>query len=218
MPASLLGKKLGMSQVYSEDGTVVPVTVIEAGPCRVVQAKTLENDRYQAVQVGFGERKRSRATKPLLGHFQKANVEPAAYLREIPVPDEGMPSPGDTLTVALFGSVAEVDVTGTTKGAGFAGVMKRWGFHGGPASHGCSKRHRAPGSIGCAATPDKAVVKGKKMPGHMGHRRRTVRNLQVVGINEENSVLLVKGAVPGPNGGFLTIRESKVRKRKGKRE
>jgi len=218
MPASLLGKKLGMSQVYSEDGTVVPVTVIEAGPCRVVQAKTREHDRYEAVQVGFGERKRSRVTKPLLGHFQKAHVEPAAYLREIPMPEEGMPSPGDTLTVALFGSVAEVDVTGTTKGAGFAGVMKRWGFSGGPASHGCSKRHRSPGSIGCAATPDKAVLKGKKMPGHMGHRRRTVRNLQVVGINEEDSVLLVKGAVPGPNGGFLIIRESKVRKRKGKPE
>ena len=176
--------------------------------------KTPERDRYQAVQVGFGERKRSRVSKPLMGHFHKANVEPLKYLREIPIPEQGEPSPGDALTVAVFGSVGEVDVTGTTKGAGFAGVMKRWGFHGGPASHGCSKRHRSPGSIGCAATPDRAIVKGKKMPGHMGHCRRTVRNLRVVGVDEENSLLLVKGAVPGPKGGLLMIRESRAPKRK----
>ena len=215
MPASLLGKKLGMSQAYDEEGTIVPVTVIEAGPCRVVQVKTEERDGYEAVQVGFGARKVKRIGKPLQGHLGKAEVASAAYLREVPVPDAGAPSEGDTLTVSVLDGVLEVDVTGTTKGRGFAGVMKRYGFSGGPASHGCSKRHRAPGSIGCAATPDKAILKGKKMGGHMGSRRRTVRNLRVVDIDEERSLLLVKGAVPGPNGGFLTIRESKVKKRKG---
>ena len=118
----------------------------------------------------------------------------------------------------VFKDVSQVDVTGTTKGKGFAGVMKRWGFGGGPASHGCSKRHRSPGSIGMAATPDRAVVKGKKMPGHMGHRSRTVRNLRVVGVDVEKSILLVRGAVPGPNGGYLTIRESKSSKREGKKQ
>ena len=215
MPASLLGKKLGMSQAYDEDGCIVPVTVIEAGPCRVVQVKTEERDGYEALQMGFGSRKAKRIGKPRLGHLGKAGVASAAYVREIPIPDGGAPAEGDTLTVGVLEGILEVDVTGTTKGRGFAGVMKRYGFSGGPASHGCSKRHRAPGSIGCAATPDKAVLKGKKMGGHMGSRRRTVRNLRVVDVDEEKSILLVKGAVPGPNGGFLTIRESKVKKRKG---
>ena len=215
MPASLLGKKLGMSQAYDEDGCIVPVTVIEAGPCRVVQVKTEERDGYEALQMGFGSLKAKRIGKPRLGHLGKAGVASAAYVREIPIPDGGAPAEGDTLTVGVLEGILEVDVTGTTKGRGFAGVMKRYGFSGGPASHGCSKRHRAPGSIGCAATPDKAVLKGKKMGGHMGSRRRTVRNLRVVDVDEEKSILLVKGAVPGPNGGFLTIRESKVKKRKG---
>jgi len=204
-----------MSQAYDEDGCIVPVTVIEAGPCRVVQVKTEERDGYEALQMGFGSRKAKRIGKPRLGHLGKAGVASAAYVREIPIPDGGAPAEGDTLTVGVLEGILEVDVTGTTKGRGFAGVMKRYGFSGGPASHGCSKRHRAPGSIGCAATPDKAVLKGKKMGGHMGSRRRTVRNLRVVDVDEEKSILLVKGAVPGPNGGFLTIRESKVKKRKG---
>ena len=215
MPVSLLGKKLGMSQAYDEDGSAVPVTVIEAGPCRVVQVKTDDRDGYEALQIGFGSRKAKRIGKPLLGHLGKADVAAAAYLREIPMPDGDAPSEGDTLTLGVFEGVLEVDVTGITKGRGFAGVMKRWGFSGGPASHGCSKKHRSPGSIGCAATPDKAIVKGKKMGGHMGSRRRTARNLRVVNIDEEKSLLLVKGAVPGSNGSFLTIRESKVKKRKG---
>jgi len=205
-----------MTQVYREDGRVVPVTVLEIGPCRVVHVKTHDSDRYDAVQLGFGARKRKRVAKPQQGHFRRANVEPPAFLAEVPMPDAGPPDLGATLTVAEFEGVFEVDVSGTSKGRGFAGVMKRWGFAGGPASHGCSKRHRAPGSIGCAATPDKAIVKGKKMAGHMGHRRRTVRNLEVVSFDEGNSLLLVKGAVPGPNGGFVTVRESKVRRRKGK--
>lgn len=215
MPASLLGKKIGMSQAYTEDGRLVPITIIEAGPCRVVQVKARDGkDGYDALQVGFGVRKRRRASRPLLGHCQKAKCEPAQTLREIPLPGGDAPESGATLTVSVFDGVAEVDVSGTTKGRGFAGVMKRWNFRGGPASHGCSKRHRSPGSIGCAATPDKAVVKGKKMPGHMGCRRRTVRNLPVFGIDEERSLLLVEGSVPGPAGGLLTIRESKVSKRK----
>ncbi len=210
MPAGLIGKKIGMSQVYTDEGRIVPVTVIEAGPCRVLQVKATGKDGYDAVQLGFGQRKRSRATRPMLGHCQKAKSEPARVLREVSLPDAGAPELGDVLTVSVFGEVPEVDITGITKGRGFAGVMKRWGFGGGPASHGCSKRHRSPGSIGCAATPDKAVVKGKKMPGHMGCRRRTVRNMHVVGVDEERSLLLVKGSVPGPNGGIVTIRESKV--------
>jgi len=214
MPASLIGKKVGMSQVYTDEGRIVPVTIIEAGPCHVMQVKAADGpDGYDALQLGFGMRKRNRANKPLMGHCQKAKGEPAQYLREVPLPDGGAPELGATLTVNVFGEVAEVDVTGTSRGKGFAGVMKRWGFAGGPASHGCSKRHRSPGSIGCAATPDKAVLKGKKMPGHMGSRRRTVRNLQVIGIDEERSLLLVKGGVPGAPGTFLSIRESKVSKR-----
>ena len=150
MPASLLGKKLGMSQAYDEDGCIVPVTVIEAGPCRVVQVKTEERDGYEALQMGFGSRKAKRIGKPRLGHLGKAGVASAAYVREIPIPDGGAPAEGDTLTVGVLEGILEVDVTGTTKGRGFAGVMKRYGFSGGPASHGCSKRHRAPGSIGCS--------------------------------------------------------------------
>ena len=215
MPASLLGKKIGMSQTYLEDGRVVPVTVIQAGPCRVVQVKTQQKDGYEALQVGLGVRKRQRATKPLQGHCQKAKCEPAELLRELPMPDGDAPEPGQALTVAAFEGVPMVDVTGTSKGRGFAGVMKRWGFSGGPASHGCSKCHRRPGSIGMAASPDRAVLKGKKMPGHMGHRTRTVCHLQLVAIDHERSLLLVKGGVPGPNGGYLIIRESKTAKRKG---
>ncbi len=212
MPAALIGRKIGMSQVYTDDGRLVPVTIIQAGPCRVIQVKTQDGkDGYDAVQLGFGIRKRRRATKPLLGHCQKANSEPVQVLREAPLPDGDLPEPGQTLTVSVFEGVPAVDVTGVTKGRGFAGVMKRWNFRGGPASHGCSKRHRAPGSIGCAATPDKAIVKGKKMAGHMGCRRRTVRGLPVVEIDEERSLLLVKGSTPGPNGGLLIIRESKVK-------
>ena len=204
-----------MSQAYTDDGRLVPVTIIEAGPCRVMQVKTQDgHDGYDALQLGLGVRKRARATQPLLGHCQKAKGEPAQYLRETLLPDGDLPEAGDMLTVGVFEDVAEVDVTGTTKGRGFAGVMKRWGFAGGPASHGCSKRHRAPGSIGCAATPDKAVVKGKKMAGHMGCRRRTVRNLEVFGIDEERALLLVKGSVPGAPGGLVAIRESKVSKRR----
>ncbi|MHA1570736.1 MAG: 50S ribosomal protein L3 [Alphaproteobacteria bacterium] len=215
MPVSLLGKKIGMSQTYLDDGRVVPVTVIQAGPCRVVQVKTRERDGYEAVQVGFGVRKRQRTTKPLIGHYHKAKCEPAEWLRELPMPEGDAPEPGQTLTVAAFEGVPMVDVTGTTKGRGFAGVVKRWGFAGGPATHGCSKRHRAPGSIGMAASPDRAVLKGKKMAGHMGCRNRTVRHLEVVAIDTERSLLLVKGAVPGPNGGHVIIRESKTAKRKG---
>jgi large subunit ribosomal protein L3 len=203
--AGIIGKKLGMTQIFEENGTSVPVTVIEAGPCPVVQVRTAEKDGYQAIQLGFGWQKAVRAPKPELGHAAKAGLEAApAVLREFSFADGETPEAGQTVTVDAFTAGARVKVTGTTKGRGFQGVMKRHGFSGGRASHGATRIHRAPGSIGAGTNPSR-VIKGKKMPGHMGNVQRTVKNLLVAKIDAERNLLYVRGAVPGPNSGYVFI-------------
>jgi len=199
----ILGKKIGMTQVFDEEGNVVPVTVVQAGPCQVVQVKTLERDGYEAVQLGFDEiKKLKRVTKPMLGHFKKAGVPPYRVLREFKMSGYEV---GQTITVELFQKGDIVHVSGITKGKGFQGIMKRHGAHGGPASHG-SKFHRAPGSIGSSAFPSR-VWKGHAMPGRMGGERVTVRNLKIVDVKPEMNLLLIKGAIPGPKGGYVEIRK-----------
>ncbi|MCD6360589.1 MAG: 50S ribosomal protein L3 [Armatimonadetes bacterium] len=203
MPTGLLGRKVGMTRIFDEAGNAVPVTVVQAGPCVVVQRKTADKDGYDAVQMGFEEQKRSRVNEPMMGHFASRNIEPQKTLREFRLMGDEDPQPGDVVTVEMFEEGQVVDVSGTTKGRGFAGGMKRHGFKGGPASHG-SKVHRTPQSAG--ATDAQRVFKGKRSPGHMGSVKRTVRGLQVVKVDAERNLLLIKGAVPGPNGGLLTIR------------
>jgi len=204
MVATLLGRKLGMTQVWSEDDKLLPVTVIEAGPCVVTQVKTDKRDGYRAVQIGFGEVKAKRLNKPMAGHFAKSNVEPKRYLAEIRLGDGDDIKLGQVLTVESLADAKRVSVSGVSKGKGFAGVMKRHNFKGGPGGHG-SHFHRAPGSIGQCATPAR-VFKGMKLPGHMGSEKVTVRNLEVVKIDLEQNLLLVKGAVPGGKNALLTIR------------
>ena len=208
MIKGILGKKLGMTQIFTEEGDVVPVTVIQAGPCRVVQVKTKENDGYEAVQLGFDEiKKQKNVTKPLLGHFKKASLPPFRFLREIRVDGiEDVPKVGEEVRADIFSKGEKVSVTGISKGKGFQGVMKRHGFHGGPGSHG-SMFNRAPGSIGQSSFPSR-VWKNKGMPGHMGSERVTVKNLEVVDVRKEQNLLIVKGAVPGATGGYLIIRKS----------
>ncbi|HID56362.1 TPA: 50S ribosomal protein L3 [Candidatus Poribacteria bacterium] len=208
MVNGLLGKKVGMTQVFDETGLVVPVTVIKAGPCPIVQIKSVERDGYSAVQLGFEERKPRSVNKPMAGHFKKAGVNPCRYLREIRVDETGDLKPGDVVDVSIFSEGDSVDVTGVSKGRGFAGVMKRWGFKGSRGSHGAEKDHRHPGSIGTSTFPAR-VIKGKKMAGRYGGRRVTVKNLSVVKVDPENNLLVVKGAVPGPPNGLLIIRKSK---------
>ncbi|MFQ6130853.1 MAG: 50S ribosomal protein L3 [Armatimonadota bacterium] len=203
MAKAILGKKLGMTQVFSEEGHAVPVTVIEAGPCVVVQRRTLETDNYEALQIGFGERSQKHTNMPMSGHFAKAGVSPQRTLCEVPVPENGDYDVGDTITVDIFEPGETVDVTGTSKGRGFAGVMKRHGFHGGPGSHG-SKVHRVPQSSG--GTDAARVFKGTRKPGHMGNARVTTRGLKVVRVDAERSLLLVKGHVPGARGGIVLVR------------
>lgn len=200
----ILGKKLGMGRVFSEDGQVIPVTAIQAGPCVVTQVKTKENDGYNAVQLGFGEAK--RLNKPLKGHLK--NLGAFKYLREVRVEDTSDIKPGSLVKVDIFQPGSLVKVTGTSKGKGFAGVVKRHGFAGGPKSHGQSDRHRAPGSIGAGTDPGR-VIKGLRMAGHMGNRRVTVRNLKVVKVDPEANLLLVKGAVPGARNSLLLIQKAK---------
>jgi len=201
---AILGTKIGMTQVFDSEGHVVPVTVIEAGPCTVVQKKTVETDSYAAIQVGYGDVKESRLNKPMLGHFRKHGVEPKRVLREFR--GETDLSVGDKITVDIFSEGDLVDVTGISKGKGFQGVVKRHHFHGGPMSHG-SMVHRKPQSSG--ATDAARVFKGVRKPGHMGHERVTVKRLKVVRVLPEKNLLLVKGAVPGPNGGLVTVRGAK---------
>ncbi|MEE9196584.1 MAG: 50S ribosomal protein L3 [bacterium] len=204
----ILGRKVGMTQVFSAGGDRVQVTVIEAGPCVVVQVKTRERDGYDALQVGFGSVRPKRVTKPRAGHFTAHGVEPTRFLREIrleePLPDA---APGRLVTCECFEAGELVDVTGVSKGRGFTGVMKRYGFKGAPASHGTHEHFRHGGAIGAAATPGR-VFKGTKMPGHMGNARVTVQNLQVVRVVPEQNLLVVRGAVPGPSGGFVMVRKS----------
>lgn len=202
----LIGKKIGMTQVFDAQGYQVPVTVLQVGPCSVVQRKTLERDGYEAVQLGFEPQKEFRLTKPLLGHLKKAGVAPCRVLREVELEPGDDPKVGDTVTVALFKGVSHVDVTGITKGRGFQGVVKRHNMGGGPSSHG-SMAHRRPGAIGNRARPGR-IFKNKRMPGHMGHVRVTCQNLQVVEVREDENLLLVKGAVPGPNGSIVIVRKA----------
>lgn len=202
----LLGKKLGMTQIFDDQGEVIPATVIEAGPCYVTQIKTLERDGYTAVQVGFEEIKPSRANRPRLGHLAKNNLPPLRYLREFTVVDHSDLSEGQKLDASLFEVGDRVDVIGISKGRGFAGVVKRHGFSGGPKTHGQSDRLRAPGAISAGSTPGR-VFKGMRMAGRMGNERVTVHNLEVVLVDPERNLLAVKGAVPGARNGLLIIRE-----------
>lgn len=206
MEAAILGRKLGMTQVFDEEGLARPVTAIEAGPCAVLQVKTREHDGYSAIQVGFDECREKSLKKPQQGHFKKAGVSPRRLVREIRTEADPELKPGDTITLKVLDGVKLVDVSGVTKGRGFQGGMKRWGFHGEPASHGTEKTHRSSGSMGRAHSTRKGVYKGKKMPGRMGGVKRTVHSLQVVRLDEEKNLLLVQGGVPGPNGGYLYIR------------
>lgn len=206
MNKAIIGKKIGMTQIFSPEGKLVPVTVIEAGPCPVVQKKTVETDGYEAVQLGFSLKKAKRVTKPEKGHFAKAGVEATRILKEFKLDNAAELNLGDVIAVDVFAEGDKIDVTGTSKGHGYAGTVKRFGTHRGPMAHG-SKYHRGPGSMGACSTPSK-VMKGKKLPGHMGVEKVTVQNLDVVRVDAERNLLLVKGAVPGPRGGYVTVKNA----------
>ncbi|QQS45264.1 MAG: 50S ribosomal protein L3 [Acidobacteriota bacterium] len=210
MVNGIIGKKVGMTQIFAPDGTVTPVTVIKAGPCVVVQLKTVSTDGYQAVQLGLVEDKSLKnVNKPMKGHFAKAGIPPTRILREFRIDDgSATVNVGDKVLVDQFAEDDLVDVIGTSKGRGFAGFIKRHGFGGGRATHG-SMFHRAPGSIGASAYPSR-VIKGTRMAGHMGVERKTIKNLKVVKVNTDENLLLVKGAVPGPNGAYVLIRKKIV--------
>jgi len=210
MLKGIIGKKLGMTQIFHEDGGVVPVTVVQAGPCTVVQIKTSAKEKYGAVQLGFEERDQKRVKKPLQGHFARAKVPSFRYLKEFRVPDPGPFQVGQVITVEEFKVGDRVDVTGISKGKGFMGVVKRWGFRGGRATHG-SMFHRAPGSIGASSYPSR-VWPGQKMGGHTGNQRTTLQNLEVVDVRARQNLLLIRGAVPGGSRGLLLIHEAKKRK------
>ena len=207
MITGLLGKKVGMTQLLENDGTVIPVTVIKAGPCVVVQKKTKQKDGYDAVQLGFVEFvKPKRVNKPMTGHYKKSNVAPARFLREIGVQGEEGANPGDQVKVDIFSQNELVHIIGTSKGRGFAGLVKRHHFRGGRATHG-SMFHRAAGSIGSSAYPSR-VLKGMRMAGHLGNARVTVQNLRVARVDQDNNLLFVRGAVPGPPGGYVVVEKS----------
>ena len=199
----ILGEKVGMTQVFTDEGRALPVTVIKAGPCKVVQVKTLERDGYSAVQLGYAER--TRGTKPMAGHFSKAGLEPLRYVVELRT-DEPFEA-GQEIKADIFAPGERTDVVGVSKGKGFAGVMKRHGFKGLSATHGTEKKHRSPGAIGACATPSR-VYRGTRMAGQMGNQRVTVLNLEVVEADAERGLLLLKGAIPGPNGGLVMVRSS----------
>ena len=201
----LIGKKLGMTEVFLEDGTVVVSTVIEAGPCYVVQTKNADSDGYNSVQIGFEEVKPQRVSKPMLGHFKKAGVPPQRHVMEFD-PDGEEYNPGDAIDVSIFNEGDVVDVVGNSKGKGFAGTMKRHNFAGQPASHG-GMAHRRPGGIGQASYPGK-VWKGIKMAGQMGNERVTVQVLRIIKVDAEKNIVLVKGSIPGPNGGTVIIKRT----------
>jgi large subunit ribosomal protein L3 len=208
MLVGLLGRKVGMTQIYETDGTAVPVTVLECGPCTVLQVRTAERDGYHALQLGFDDKKRKSATQAERGHARKVDAEPKRYVREIrqEASAEGV-AEGQTLTVEVFNEIKRVDVIGTSKGRGFTGVVKRHGFKGLRATHGVKRMHRHPGSSGPSADPAH-TRKGIKKPGQHGNTRITVKNLKVVRVDPTNNLLLIRGAVPGPNGGYITIRQT----------
>lgn len=204
MRKGLIGKKLGMTALFSPEGKSIPVTVVQAGPCVVTQIKTVVTDRYNAIQLGFGKKREACINRPIKGHLKRSGEGCFAFLREFPVENPDEYSLGQTINLDMFKVGEYVNVTGTTKGRGFAGVIKRHGFHGGRKTHG-SRSHRTTGSIGCSAWPSK-VVKGKKMPGHYGNKRKTAQNLEIVEIRAEENLVMLKGAVPGSVSGLVTIK------------
>jgi large subunit ribosomal protein L3 len=206
MKKAILGKKLGMTQIFDEDGKIIPVTVIEAGPCVVVQKKTVEKDGYDAIQLGFADIREKLVNKPLKGHFAKAGATLKRFVREVKVEDINSYEVGQEIKADLFAVEEKIDVSGISKGKGFQGAIKRWNQHRGPMSHG-SKFHRAPGSMGASSDPSR-TFKNKKLPGHMGHVSRTVLNLKVAKVMPEKNIILIKGGVPGPNKGFVVIRSA----------
>ena len=203
----VLGEKLGMTQVYDDEGRIVPVTVVLAGPNVVTQVRSQEQDGYNAVQLGFGQIDPRKVNKPLAGHFEKAGVTPRRYLVELRTEDAAEYTLGQEILASTFEAGQKVDVTGTSKGKGFAGVMKRHGFAGLGAGHGVQRKHRSPGSIGGCATPGR-VFKGLRMAGRMGSARKTIQNLTVHSVDVEKNLILIKGAVPGPNGGLVLLRNA----------
>ena len=207
MKKGIVGKKLGMTQLFDEKGNIIPVTVIEAGPCVVAQKKTAENDGYEAVQVGFAPLKDKHTTKPLKGHFAKAGAEAKKYLREFRLSDTSALNLNDEIRADIFAEADKVDVIGISKGKGYAGVIKRHNASRLKETHGTGPVHRHPGSMGACSTPSR-VLKGKKLPGHMGVDRVTVLNLEIVKVDAERNLLLIKGAIPGAKGGIVTVRNA----------
>lgn len=207
MSKVILGRKIAMTQIFDEN-VIIPITIVEAGPCVIVQRKVKKKNGYNAIQLGFLEVKKNRLSKPELGHFKKSKVDPKKYLREIRVENIGSLKTRDEIRVDVFKEGDLVDVVGISKGKGFAGVVKRYGFKGGPASHGAGGFRRRPGSIGASADPSR-VFKGKKMPGRMGAEKKTIRNLKIVKIDKKENLLLIRGSVPGNRGSLLTIKGSK---------
>ncbi|MCQ2486789.1 MAG: 50S ribosomal protein L3 [Clostridia bacterium] len=207
MQKGLIGKKIGMTQLFDESGIVIPVTVIEAGPCTVTLKKTVENDGYDAVQLGFGDIKASRVNKPMKGQFDKADVAPKKTLREFRLDDCAALNVGDILKADVFAAGDKVDVVGTSKGKGTAGAIKRWNFHRLKETHGTGPNARHAGSLGACSDPSR-VFKGKKLAGHLGHERVTIQNLDIVKVDAENNLIAIKGAVPGPKGGIVLIKDT----------
>lgn len=206
MKKAIMATKIGMTQIFNEDGTLIPVTVLEAGPCTVVQKKTIENDGYDSIQVGYGEIKEKKVNKPSKGHFGKSGVEPKKNLKEFRFDDSANYEIGAEIKADIFSAGDKVDVSGITKGKGYASVIKKYNQHRGPMGHG-SKSHRVVGSMGGSASPSR-VMKGKNLPSHMGTVKVTIQNLEVVRVDAEKNLLLIKGAVPGPKGSLLMIKDS----------
>jgi large subunit ribosomal protein L3 len=206
MQKAILGTKIGMTQIFDEEARLIPVTVVQAGPCRVIQKKTAETDGYDAVQVGFGEKKEKHTTRPLQGHYKKAGTGYMRYLREFRLADVSGLNVGDEIKAGIFAAGERIDVTGISKGKGYAGTIRRWGTHRGPMTHG-SGYHRGVGSMGACSTPSR-VMKGKKLPGHLGVERVTVQNLTVTLVDEEKNIIAIKGALPGPKGGLVILKDS----------
>ena len=208
MQKAIIGKKIGMTQIFDEKGNVIPVTVVEAGPCNVVMKKTIENDGYEAVQLGYGDVKVQRVNKPMMGHFKKADVAPKKTLKEFKLDDMASVNVGDTIKADIFAVGEKVDVVGTSKGKGTAGAIKRWNFSRLKETHGTGPVARHAGSLGACSDPSR-VYKGKKLAGHLGCERVTIQNLVVAKIDAENNLLAIKGAIPGPKGGIVVIRDAK---------
>ena len=207
MQKAIIGKKIGMTQIFDETGKVVPVTVVEAGPCVVAGKKTVENDGYAAVQLGFGDLKPNKVNKPMAGYFKKNDVAPKKVLKEFRFDDTDAYSVGDIVKADVFEAGNKIDVTGTSKGKGYAGVIKRWNFHRLKETHGTGPNARHGGSIGMCSSPSR-IFKGKKMNGHLGAEKVTVQNLTVVKVDVENNLIAVKGAIPGPNKGIVVIKDA----------